>query len=141
VIHLKDVTVTYPLSYHGILVYLSSASGNVLGGTRTPDQLIRSEWLYPSELPRQQDNRRLSIGLEGIEPSSHRYKQWALTNRRQSHRPPGLCIVERHRRGGSYRRVGTSPAHESIIGSLTQLVKPLLPYERSSLQKSPTYVP
>jgi hypothetical protein len=23
-----------------------------LGGTRTPDQLIRSEWLYPSELPR-----------------------------------------------------------------------------------------
>ena len=24
------------------------------------------------------------IGLEGIEPSSHRYKQWALTNRRQS---------------------------------------------------------
>ena len=25
---------------------------NVSGGTRTPDQLIRSEWLYPSELPK-----------------------------------------------------------------------------------------
>jgi hypothetical protein len=29
----KDITGTYPLSYHGILVYLSSASGNVSGGT------------------------------------------------------------------------------------------------------------
>ena len=46
----KDITETYPLSYHGILVYLSSASGNGLGGTRTPDQFIRSELLYPSEL-------------------------------------------------------------------------------------------
>ena len=29
VIYLKDITEAYPLSYHGILVYLSSASGNL----------------------------------------------------------------------------------------------------------------
>ena len=32
VIYLKDITEAYPLSYHGILVYLSSASGNRAGG-------------------------------------------------------------------------------------------------------------
>jgi hypothetical protein len=31
---------------------LKNKSPSVLGGTRTPDQQIRSLWLYPSELPR-----------------------------------------------------------------------------------------
>ena len=47
VIHHKDVTVTYPLSYHGILVYLSSASGNWGGRDRTCDLDVNSIPLLP----------------------------------------------------------------------------------------------
>ena len=37
------------------------------------------------------------IRLSGIEPDSHRYKQWALTNRRQSQK---TMIPQIHRLGG-----------------------------------------
>ena len=42
----KDITETYPLSYHGILVYLSSASGNTPGRICTHDQRFRRAMLY-----------------------------------------------------------------------------------------------
>ena len=70
----KDITGTYPLSYHGILVYLSSASGNRQGRTRTYNRQLRRLMHYPlCYLPK---------------------------------RPPGLCIVERHRRGETYTEFG-----------------------------------
>ena len=52
----KDITGTYPLS-----VYIWSKNSNVLGGIRTPDQFIRSELLYPAELPKHKEPPCLCI--------------------------------------------------------------------------------
>ena len=65
---------------------------------------LRRQWAGRDLNPRRQSQRIYSppplttrtptqVGLRGIEPRSHRYKQWALTNRRQSREQDNHKIV------------------------------------------------
>ena len=62
----KDITGTYPRSLPAFWFIFPEQSSNGLGGTRTPDQFIRSELLYPSEL----------LTHKGTSLFVHRWEAW-----------------------------------------------------------------